>query len=123
MIENIEKTQKNIRPSDIIEAKVMQMAVLGTKKSEIAKQFNMSEANVNRIIYSHKGQVTMQSALENIQNEIAHKLPSIIESALSELEKIMLTSMLTKHRLDAIKIAIGIASKLDRMTNEQENAV
>jgi hypothetical protein len=62
----------------------------------------------------------MKSALENIQNEIAHKLPSIIESALSELEKIMLTSIMSKTRLDAIKIAIGLTSKLDRMTNQQE---
>ena len=35
----------------------------------------------------------------------------------------MLTSMLTKHRLDAIKIAIGIASKLDRMTNQQDDSI
>ncbi len=83
----------------------------------------MSVSNVNRVIYSQHGQATMKSALENIQNKISHRLPSIIESALSELEKIMLTSMLTKHRLDAIKIAIGITSKLDRMTNQQENAV
>lgn len=123
MLENVEKSQKNIRPSDIIEAKIMQMVILGAKKAEIARELGMSISNVNRVIYSQNGQITMKLALENIQNEIAHKLPSIIESALSELEKIMLTSMLTKHRLDAIKIAIGIASKLDRMTNQQENTV
>ena len=91
MVNNVETKQKNVRPSDIIEAQIMQMAVLGTKKAEIAKEFGMSVSNVNRVIYSQNGQATMKSALENIQNEIAHKLPSIIESALSELGVPILT--------------------------------
>ena len=109
------------KPSDLLAAKVMKLAVIGVKKADIAKELNTSIGNVNRIIYSERGQVTMREALENIHSEMANRLPSIMESALSELEKIMTTSQVYKTRLEAVKVAIGLTLNLTNMTDSLNN--
>ena len=109
------------KPSDLLAAKVMKLAVIGVKKADIAKELNTSIGNVNRIIYSERGQVTMREALENIHSEMANTLPSIMESALSELEKIMTTSQVYKTRLEAVKVAIGLTLNLTNMTDSLNN--
>ncbi len=115
MENNREIDVKNIRPTDIIEAQIMQMAVIGTKKRTIAKHFQMSEANVNRIIYSEKCQIVMREAVELMNQQVAETLPNLMKYAMQELETIMLTSRITKVRLDAVKTVIGLNVKLNRM--------
>jgi predicted transcriptional regulator len=116
MTENTEIVQKNIRPSDLLAANVLRLATLGVRKAVIAKELGTSLSNVNRIVYGREGQLKMQEALNNIHSDIANTLPNLMEGALGELERIMLTSQVYKTRLEAIKVAISLTLNLSAMT-------
>jgi orotate phosphoribosyltransferase-like protein len=115
MKKNKYETGITTTPAQILAAKVIQLAILGIRKEAIATELNTSIHNVTRIIYSDRGQITLKQALANIELETANKLPALMESALSELEKIMLTSQASKTRLDAIKTVIGLTLNLSSM--------
>jgi hypothetical protein len=111
-----ELLEKNIKPSDLLAANILRLAVLGMKKADISAELGTSISNINRVIYSARGQVTMREALNNIHSDISHTLPDLMQIALGQLEMIMTTSNIYKNRLDAIKVAIGLTLNLSSMT-------
>jgi hypothetical protein len=106
----------NTTPAQILAAKVIHLAILGIRKEAIATELNTSIHNVTRIIYDKRGQATLKQALAKIHADIAHTLPSLAETAVHELEKVILTSTMTKHKLDGIKMAFGLVVNLTDMT-------
>ena len=112
-------TVSNLKPEDVTltslkNAKVMEKILNGASKCTVARELGISEASVQKIVYSPQGRQQLSACVDRMNEQMAVDCELLVQQAIAQLSN-MITSGDYNSRLATIEKVIGLWIKLNKI--------
>jgi F420-dependent methylenetetrahydromethanopterin dehydrogenase len=107
---------KSVKQSDVRRMQVITRAASGVTTRAIARELNMSEPAVSRILTLRESQEALAEVIESLNDQLESRLPPLLIKALDAVETTLERPYSDSDRLRAAELVLKIATRFAELT-------